>query len=679
MKNIMIHRSARPLDVDGDLSKDPWDHAVWYSDFTVLGDPSRTAESGTSFAMAHDGETLVVAVKVEEPDVDRVDARKVKKQRDVWSFDHVELFVDGGGRGLSCAQVGATSQADVGQVWRRGRAENYEPDLGARVAARLREDSWWAQIALPLSALDLSSGSNAWKVNVARVRVLEAEVPQFSTFAPIGTGAFYEPQAFATAQVNDLDSADYMWEVKLHGPARVVDHGGGFKLRQKLRISNLSGGPRAVAVRCRLQGEKSQTLPLSDCFAPGEQQDPIFEAQIPTEAFGRLYVTIEDRESARTLRRCVCDPEQEEFSWKEHRVQHGDGRGGFVSRPAQYQFIARYQGARVVPYGLARMDNGEIVLAGSAIGEAAKPATVLAFSSDGGTTWSDYLCVEDCGAPMMLTYLGKGGLAFRSSWQRGGAHYFFSRDYGRTWPEKAKVSPSPDGHEIACEGNPLVDRDDDGVATLLAETGQTHAGDQHVRGCLHWSRDGGRTWQDFSYPEAWNWHDTYAGRTIERGSGEGGLVRAANGWLVAAMRMDGIGRYVKYQYDQFEGTGISISKDEGKTWSPIQRVCEAGRMHANLIRLPNDDLIMTVIRRMDIRGGRLASYRRGCDAFVSHDHGQTWDPDEMIIIDDWPHHDPDQWYGSVCGHLYSTVLDDGSVLTGYSHHAVGGVLIRWRP
>lgn len=679
MKNITIHRSARPLDVDGDLSKAPWDHAVWYGEFTVLGDPSRPAEPGTSFAMTHDGETLVVAVKVEEPDVDRVDARKVKRQRDVWNFDHVELFVDGGGRGLSCAQVGATSRADIGQVWRRGRAEFYEPDLGARVAVQLREAGWWAEIALPLSALELSNGSNGWKVNVTRVRALGGEAPQLSTFAPIEKLTFYDPQAFATAQADNLDSAAHMWDVKLHGPAQVADRRGGCSLRQKLRISNLSGTPHAVTVRGRLQGEMAQTSLLSEAFAPDEQRELTIEVDIPTEAFGLLYVTIEDSESGRILRRCVCDPELEEFSWKEHRVLHGDGRGGFVSRPAQYQFIAPYRGARVVPYGLAQMDNGEIVLAGCAIGEAAKPVSVLAFSTDGGGTWSDYQCVEACASPMMLTYLGKGELAFRSSWERSGAHYFFSHDYGRTWPEKAKVTPDPDGHDIACEGNTLVDRDEEGMATLIAESGQTHTGGGHCRGCIHWSRDGGRTWQDFSYPEAWNWHDTYAGRTIERGSGEGALVRAANGWLVAAMRMNYIGRYGKYQYDQFEGTGISISKDEGKTWSPIQRVCEAGRMHANLLRLPNDDLIMTVIRRMDIRGGKLASYRRGCDAFVSHDHGETWNPDEMIILDDWPHHDPDQWYGSVCGHLYSTVLDDGSVLTGYSHHAEGGVLIRWKP
>lgn len=99
---------------------------------------------------------------------------------------------------------------------------------------------------------------------------------------------------------------------------------------------------------------------------------------------------------------------------------------------------------------------------------------------------------------------------------------------------------------------------------------------------------------------------------------EGGLVRAANGWIVAALRMDIEPRYFDHPqcHDNLMGTAVSVSKDDGKTWSPIQKIFEAGRMHANLLRLPNGDLVMTVIKREDIRGGNLASYRRGCEAVV---------------------------------------------------------------
>ena len=102
-------------------------------------------------------------------------------------------------------------------------------------------------------------------------------------------------------------------------------------------------------------------------------------------------------------------------------------------------------------------------------------------------------------------------------------------------------------------------------------------------------------------------------------------------------------------------------------------------MHANLLRLPNDDLVMTVIQRLDIRDGKLASYQRGCDALISHDHGQTWNLDRMYILDDWSYNNPAQWYECVSGHLYSTSMGDGSVLTAYGHYPNGGVLIKWKP
>ena len=50
--------------------------------------------------------------------------------------------------------------------------------------------------------------------------------------------------------------------------------------------------------------------------------------------------------------------ETERFSWKEHHVLQGDGRGGFVVHPAEYQFVPRFGEFKVLPFGLTAMDNG---------------------------------------------------------------------------------------------------------------------------------------------------------------------------------------------------------------------------------------------------------------------------------------------------------------------------------
>lgn len=113
--------------------------------------------------------------------------------------------------------------------------------------------------------------------------------------------------------------------------------------------------------------------------------------------------------------------------------------------------------------------------------------------------------------------------------------------------------------------------------------------------------------------------------------------------------------------------------------APLRTVFEAGRHHPTLSKMDNGDLVMVVIRRVDFRDGRLASYRRGCDAVVSHDHGETWDTGRMLVLDDFAHCAGDQWMRGACGHLSSTLLTDGSILTGYSSVSTGAVMVRWRP
>ena len=76
----------------------------------------------------------------------------------------------------------------------------------------------------------------------------------------------------------------------------------------------------------------------------------------------------------------------------------------------------------------------------------------------------------------------------------------------------------------------------------------------------------------------------------------------------------------------------------------------------------------------------MASYRRGCDAVVSHDNGRTWHTDRMYILDEFSAvGTAEQWYKCRCGHLYSIALEDGSILTTYGNYSSGGALILWKP
>lgn len=394
-------------------------------------------------------------------------------------------------------------------------------------------------------------------------------------------------------------------------------------------------------------------------------------------------------------------------TWKPHRVKQADGHGGWVEHPAEARLIQHQDSGRYLfPFGVRQLDNGQVILAaswndGSSTNGRKAEKPVIAFSPDRGDTWSTFTTVPGAiGRPVMLTDLGKGRLAFQTD-PMGSflSIQYFSADYGRTWPESKELQAAanggtrPDGETVpgffGVEGNALVDYDAAGRVTQVAqigwnfEKGKPWPAASSAGGILRWSRDGGRTWTNETIPNAWTFQAPHGDRMETRGVSEGSLVRAANGWLVAAVRADMPPRFVDGPNDDsLEGTAVSISKDDGKTWSPAQVLFEAGRHHADLLRLPNGDLLMTLIVRNDVAPGELrnASSRRGCEAVLSRDNGLTWDVEHRYIVDSFDYLDPEHWFDGKCGHLSSCLLDDGSVLTVYGNYVkAGAVMVRWRP
>jgi len=340
----------------------------------------------------------------------------------------------------------------------------------------------------------------------------------------------------------------------------------------------------------------------------------------------------------------------------------------------------------LVPYGVAQMDNGEIILVGAVGNDKSEEKTVVTISSDRGETWAPLRRIGRTmmGRPMSLTYLGAGEVMFATGYDDAGkATRFFSKDYGRTWRERVALPVAADGMAIISEGNYLVDRNDDGMATRIAGFGimgprpRDYPFGAHLGG-LHWSDDGGRTWSEPLIPKAWQWKAKVKGKVYKRGVCEGSLVRAANGWIVAALRTDIHPRFFPSHEDNYTGTGVSISKDDGATWSPLRIIHQAGRQHAHLLRMPDGTLVMTFIMRMNLKNGRLASYKRGCCALLSDDNGLTWDMDHEYLMHYFDYSDGSP-IGYSCGHVYSALLDDGSILTSYMNLPTrGACLVKWR-
>lgn len=379
-------------------------------------------------------------------------------------------------------------------------------------------------------------------------------------------------------------------------------------------------------------------------------------------------------------------PRGPELGWKGHPIRVGDGRGGWKYKQGELQFLHVRTGKAAVfgevkAFGLAQMDNGEVLFLGSWNNNKTE-VPIIAFSKDQGDTWSDWHLIPGVsGRPMMLAYLGKGDLTF----QTGDRYY--SHDYGRTWTDKVTIQLSSNGRFWGVEGNPLVEFNSEGEVTRMAEIGYNYPpGSYPVEpsdAFIRWSNDRGRTWVDESQPAAWKWQDTYENKTYKRSISEGSLVRAKNGWLIAALRLDMPAKWIASSNDNMEGIAVSISKDDGKTWSPMKTIYRAGRMHPHLLRTRNGDLVMTYVMRQDAApdGESYASYRRGCGAVVSKDNGLTWDVSRQYALDEFEFATAEEGIMALaCGHTFSCLLDDGRILTAYSNYPTGAVvLIRWKP
>lgn len=374
-----------------------------------------------------------------------------------------------------------------------------------------------------------------------------------------------------------------------------------------------------------------------------------------------------------------------DLGMKPHSLRVGDGVGGWAWQPAEFRFL-HAPDSMLMPFGLAQMDNGEVAVLGSVCDEkklGEDQTACIAFSSDGGSTWSDWHLIPQApGRPMMLAYLGDGRLTFETD------RRFFSNDYGRTWPEQVEVPPPVEGGYWGVEGSPLVERDSGNAR--IAELGYASTADYPTGPTIdyiRWSQDGGHTWGEALAPQEWLWEDSWEGKTYVRGVSEGSLVRADNGWLVAALRTDMQARWIADKNDNYEGSAVSISKDDGRTWSPLKRLHRGGRMHTHFVKMPDGALVMIYVMRQDIApdGVHYASYRRGCGALVSRDNGATWDLSRECRLHEFDFATSREGTHAegigilACGHTCSTLLRDGSILTAYGHYISKGIaLVRWR-
>lgn len=405
-------------------------------------------------------------------------------------------------------------------------------------------------------------------------------------------------------------------------------------------------------------------------------------------------------------------PKSNPFEGGDHVVQQLNGDQEPLLLPAEMQLIsAAWPGANVqMPYlvGMPEKDRLLLLLA-------VNKKAALIHSDDHGQTWSarQWLSVDAAGQPNTraggLTYVGQGKLVAHAGETNA---VWASADYGQTWTLHALQSPTG---RLSWWDPLLVVRDAAGrverlVRGVCQPTGVPWGSEEaYSQGYLRSSADEGRSWSEPIPVPQW------------RGVHEINLLVAQNGDWVAACRTScparlahlAIGRaqpgkedfdfndeqfaaahFAAFgrraggaHFDHYTGLGVSISKDQGRTWSDMKVLYEWGRHHPSMVLLPDGRILMSYVVRIGYPDTAAGFPQFGVEAVVSRDHGQTWDLEHRYVLI--------KWVGRLQGeHAYhcsvqstSTVLlPDGGLLTAFgtgfyspeTQRKKDVALIRWR-
>lgn len=349
--------------------------------------------------------------------------------------------------------------------------------------------------------------------------------------------------------------------------------------------------------------------------------------------------------------------------WIDYTIERMNGSAGRTSLPAHFQLVTAMWGHENAQMpNLVYMPEKQRLLLSIEYGPPTV-RTVVIQSDDWGATWSERRWLHtdaqgrpDVGVTAGLTYLGNG---FLTTSPESGTRYF-SRDYGMSWTETSPVAKGTNGRELYHWDPLLVDRDKAGSIVRLAEARWNETGalrdepkGNYSQAYLWFSTDLGKSWSQEASVPAWY------------GVNEVALVRARNGDIVAACRTDNPVRF-KGELDLYSGMGVSISRDNGATWSDLNRLYEYGRHHPSLVLLPNGDLVMPYVVRIGYPVTKDGFPRFGIEAVISHDHGQTWDLDHKYLLAYWTGKvtGRNSWWG--LSQTASTVqLPDGTMLTAF--------------
>lgn len=190
-RSLAIPELPSAPQIDGQLDDPAWEAAAQAGAWMVATGETPAPVQTTAWVGTYQG-AFYVAFRAEEPNVEGIVARVTEPGGPTWEDDAFEMFVDGNldletARQLVINPLGTVSTLEQRSEW--------DPEVTA--AARIGDEAWMGEFALPMTALGLTGTD--FGINFCRER-RAAGGNELSCWSPTG-GAFNQPGKFGLASL----------------------------------------------------------------------------------------------------------------------------------------------------------------------------------------------------------------------------------------------------------------------------------------------------------------------------------------------------------------------------------------------------------------------------------------------------------------------------------------------
>ncbi len=283
--------------IDGRLDDACWADGQWLTGFHVLDAPDRPAAAQTHFKLRHSAGALYLAVRADEPFLDKLKATVTERDGKVFTDDCIELMLDADADRTEYVHVAVNALGTFydSQVRQGGGVMTPAWNAGIRCAGARGEAGWTVEVALPLAEMGLGEGSvKGMGFNLARERQA-VEGREFSSFVPL-TGGFHQPTLYAALKLVGADLDPYLWSLRAPFGESVQRAGDGLALSAKTFVTNHTGRFRFFRVTAALEvGGKSAEGRVTGGLDARQGRELAFAVPVPAQGAGMLTLTLTDR------------------------------------------------------------------------------------------------------------------------------------------------------------------------------------------------------------------------------------------------------------------------------------------------------------------------------------------------------------------------------------------------